>query len=62
MEGAGRRGMADTTSDEIVDDANLHDQLKSMEAKLSRLRDIRQTHNEAGKRNADRRIQRTDYM
>ena len=36
-------------------DADLRDQLKSMEAKLRRLRDIRQQHNDAGKRNADSR-------
>ncbi len=36
-------------------DADLRDQLKSMESKLRRLRDIRQQHNEAGKRNADSR-------
>ena len=36
-------------------DADLRDQLKSMESKLRRLRDIRQQHNEAGKRSADSR-------
>ena len=36
-------------------DADLRDQLKSMEAKLRRLRDIRQQHNEAAKRSADSR-------
>ena len=45
------------TQSEEVDssDADLRDQLKSMEAKLRRLRDIRQQHNDAGKRNADSR-------
>ena len=45
------------TESEEVDssDADLRDQLKSMEAKLRRLRDIRQQHNDAGKRNADSR-------
>ncbi|MEE3083269.1 MAG: hypothetical protein VX320_04170 [Candidatus Thermoplasmatota archaeon] len=47
--------MADKDSEEVNDDANLHDQLKSMEAKLSRLRDARQQHNDAGKRSADKR-------
>ena len=36
-------------------DADLRDQLKSMEAKLRRLRDLRQQHNDAGKRHADSR-------
>ena len=36
-------------------DADLRDQLKSMEAKLRRLRDLRQQHNDAGKRHADAR-------
>jgi len=36
-------------------DADLRDQLKSMESKLRRLRDIRQQHNDAGKRSADSR-------
>ena len=45
-----------TESEEpISDDADLRDQLKSMESKLRRLRDIRQQHNEAGKRSADSR-------
>ena len=39
----------------ISGDADLRDQLKSMESKLRRLRDIRQQHNEAGKRSADSR-------
>ena len=39
----------------ISSDADLRDQLKSMESKLRRLRDIRQQHNEAGKRSADSR-------
>ena len=55
MEGVGRPVMADKAPADVDDDANLHDQLKSMEAKLSRLRDARQQHNEAGKRNADKR-------
>ena len=45
-----------TESEEpISDDADLRDQLKSMGSKLRRLRDIRQQHNEAGKRSADSR-------
>ena len=45
-----------TESEEVVSgDADLRDQLKSMESKLRRLRDIRQQHNEAGKRSADSR-------
>ncbi len=36
-------------------DADLRDQLKSMEAKLRRLRDLRQQHNDVGKRHADSR-------
>ncbi len=55
MEGLSRKVMADKDSEEVNDDANLHDQLKSMEAKLSRLRDARQQHNDAGKRSADKR-------
>ena len=39
----------------ISSDADLRDQLKSMESKLRRLRDIRQQHNDAGKRSADSR-------
>ena len=46
--------MTDATEPEGTD-ADLRDQLKSMEAKLRRLRDIRQQHNDAGKRNADSR-------
>ena len=45
-----------TQSEEAISgDADLRDQLKSMESKLRRLRDIRQQHNEAGKRSADSR-------
>lgn len=55
MEDVSRTAMADKESEAIDDDANLHDQLKSMEAKLSRLRDARQQHNDAGKRSADKR-------
>ncbi len=55
MEDASRQVMADAQSTDSNDDASLHDQLKSMEAKLSRLRDTRQQHNDAGKRNADKR-------
>ena len=43
------------TPDADGTDADLRDQVKSMEAKLRRLRDIRQQHNDAGKRNADSR-------
>ena len=46
--------MTDATEPEGTD-ADLRDQLKSKEAKLRRLRDIRQQHNDAGKRNADAR-------
>ncbi|MDP6906793.1 MAG: hypothetical protein QF440_05195 [Candidatus Thalassarchaeaceae archaeon] len=47
--------MADGSPESNLANADLRDQLKSMEAKLSRLRDIRQQHNDAGKRNADKR-------
>ena len=47
--------MADTSGNNVPEDSDLRDQLKSMEAKLSRLRDLRQQHNDAGKRNADAR-------
>jgi len=52
------RGVGQTmtdANDADGNDADLRDQLRSMEAKLRRLRDIRQQHNEAGKRNADSR-------
>ena len=51
---ASRRGMTDT-QEATGTDADLRDQLKSMEAKLRRLRDLRQQHNDAGKRHADAR-------
>ena len=54
MEAGGRQAMTETP-DADGTDADLRDQLKSMEAKLRRLRDIRQQHNDAGKRNADSR-------
>ncbi len=45
-----------TESQEAIgSDADLRDQLKSMESKLRRLRDLRQQHNDAGKRHADSR-------
>ena len=43
------------TPDADGSDADLRDQLTSMEVKLRRLRDIRRQHNDAGKRNADAR-------
>ena len=46
--------MTDATKPDGTD-ADLRDQLKSMEARLRRLRDIRQQHNDASKRNADAR-------
>ena len=46
--------MTDSTEAD-VSDVDLRDQLKSMESKLRRLRDIRQQHNDAGKRSADSR-------
>jgi uncharacterized coiled-coil DUF342 family protein len=47
--------MAAPSTESSGDDADLRDQLKSMEAKLSRLRDLRQSHNDAGKRHAEAR-------
>lgn len=47
--------MAETSDEKTSGDADLRDQLKSMEAKLRRLRDLRQSHNDAGKRHADAR-------
>ena len=47
--------MAAPSEESSGTDADLRDQLKSMEARLKRLRDHRQAHNDAGKRNADAR-------
>ena len=47
--------MAVRSTESSGDDADLRDQLKSMEAKLSRLRDLRQSHNDTGKRHAEAR-------
>ena len=53
--GKGARQSMSESEEADSNDADLRDQLKSMEAKLRRLRDIRQQHNEAGKRSADAR-------
>ena len=53
--GKGVRQFMPESEEANSSDADLRDQLKSMESKLRRLRDIRQQHNEAGKRSADSR-------
>ena len=47
--------MADAGDEALGEGKELRDQLTSMEARLSRLRDVRNQHNDAAKRSAESR-------